>query len=140
MMQQLKLLSNFNNHSRELQQTHDSIKKSQESKKNDDTSSASAGGPAPIIIRKELFGPASVEPKKQPSQAEAPPLMPQIIDQSKFTTDKKKQNPSKLLYANLEEYSAAKEYERKIKIYKKGNYKYKKKDDEKSVDDKTKTK
>lgn len=67
-------------------------------------------------------------------------MMPQIIDQAKFTTDKKKQNPSKLLYANLEEYSAAKEYERKIKIYKKGNYKYKKKDDEKSVDDKIKTK
>lgn len=44
------------------------------------------------------------------------------------------------MYANLEEYSAAKEYERKIKIYKKGNYKYKKKDDEKSVDDKIKTK
>ena len=58
-MMQLKLLSNFNNHSRELGQTRDSVKKS-ESKKNEDTSSASAQGPAPVIIRKELFAaPAS---------------------------------------------------------------------------------
>ena len=45
-MMQLKLLSNFNNHSRELERT-------QESKK-EDTSSASAQGPAPVIITKHL--------------------------------------------------------------------------------------
>ena len=80
-MMQLKLLSNFNNHSRELQQTHDSVKKSQESKKNDDTSSASAQGPAPVIIRKDLFGPASQEPKKQPQVLAHEVIQPSILDE-----------------------------------------------------------
>lgn len=48
--------------------------------------------------------------------------------------------PKKLLYSNLEELSAAKEYSKKIEQYKKDNYKYKKHNEERSIDDKEKTK
>ena len=59
-----------------------------------------------------------------------PILQPEIItDQQKYTTDKKLKDKWQQKYDNLEEYSAAKEYEKKIKSYKLGNYKYKKKDE-----------
>jgi hypothetical protein len=59
------------------------------------------------------------------------------LQDPQLTVDTK---PKKLLYNNLEELSAAKEYEKKIEAYKKDNFKYKKRDEDKSIDDKEKTK
>jgi hypothetical protein len=55
--------------------------------------------------------------------------------------DAKISKPKALIYQNLEDYSAAKEYQLKIEMYKKDNYKYRGKNNEdRSIDDKIKTK
>jgi hypothetical protein len=75
------------------------------------------------------------------SEAEKPldgSLSPKIITQDTRSGGKK---PRALLYQNLDDYSAAKEYQLKIERYKKDNYKYRgKRNEERSIDDKIKTK
>ena len=77
----------------------------------------------------------------KPSEPEEPiegSLSPKIIKQEPRSSGKQ---PSHLLYKNLDDYSAAKEYQLKIEKLKKDNFKYRgKRNEEKSIDDKIKTK